>query len=100
MYRPLLLAAWYSSAGMVRNLSVFMGVSFWFSRRPPFVGAYPLHSGFFSKRQDDSAKILEFRAKKRQDRKKAVWRENKRVLSNGVYAAIILCIYEATRWLE
>ena len=75
MYRPLLLAAWYSSAGMVRNLSVFMGVSFWFSRRPPLVGVYPVHSGFFSKRQDDSAKILEFRAKKRQDGKKAVWRE-------------------------
>ena len=46
-----------------------------FSRRPPFVGVYPFHSGFFSKRQDDSAKILEFRAKKRQDGKKAVWRE-------------------------
>ena len=29
MYRPLLLAAWYSSAGMDRNLSVFMDGS-WF----------------------------------------------------------------------
>jgi hypothetical protein len=64
MYLPHLLAAWYSSVEMVRNLSVFMEVSFWFSRRPPFVGVYLFHSGFFSKRQDDSAKILEFWAKK------------------------------------
>jgi hypothetical protein len=64
MYLPHLLSAWYSSAGMVRILSVFMEVSFGFSRRPPFVGVYLFHSGFFSKRQDDSAIILEFWAKK------------------------------------
>jgi len=76
MYLPHLLAAWYSSAGMVRNFPVFIWDSLCF-RRPPLVGVYLFHSGFFSKRQDDSAKILEFLAKKiPPGRKKAVWRDS------------------------
>lgn len=35
MYWPLLLAAWYSSAGMERNLSVFMGVPLGFPTATP-----------------------------------------------------------------
>lgn len=31
MYLPLLLAAWYSSAGMDRNIPVFIGGALWVS---------------------------------------------------------------------
>lgn len=43
---------------------MFIGVSFSFFRLPPFVGAYLFHSGFFSKRRDDSANNLVFWANK------------------------------------
>ena len=74
MYWPLLLAAWYSFWGMLSNVPGFIGAPSGF-RRPPLVGVYPFYSGFFSKRQGVSAKILEFWAKKIPPGRDC-WREN------------------------
>ena len=63
MYWPLLLAAWYSSAGMERNLSVFIGAPLGFPTATPrgvcrfircffrITGGVPLKRGFFRQKK-------------------------------------------------
>jgi hypothetical protein len=63
MYWPLLLAAWYSSAGMDSSLSVFIGNSSWVSDGHTS-WRLSINSSFFSKWQGRSAKKGDFPGKK------------------------------------
>jgi hypothetical protein len=65
MYLPHLLAAWYSSAGMVRNLSVFIGgCPFGFPDVHPLWASISFTQGFSQNGRTIPRKFLNFGQKK------------------------------------